>query len=258
MTGAAAQLSKEDNAHTAAHERAVDLARNLNEVYRDERTEDFLAAMIRKEFSGRIALQSSFGAEAAVLLHMVAQIDPATPVIFLDTGKLFGETLRYRDELRLRLGLKDVRSVKPDPERVDSIDPDDILWYGNPDMCCYVRKVEPLQRALVGFDALITGRKGFHGGDRAGIPRLEASDDGRLKINPLADWSKDEIDAYFERHDLPRHPLEADGFLSIGCMPCTDRVAPGEDARAGRWRGRDKTECGIHLPMARWKMIGID
>jgi len=258
MTRAVAHVPKEDHTQTAVLERVADLARDLRATYRNESTYEFLEAMIHKEFAGRIALQSSFGAEAAVLLHMVSQIDPATPVIFLDTGKLFGETLRYRDELRQRLGFQDLRSVKPDPERVDSIDPDGVLWYGNPDMCCYVRKVEPLQRALVGFDALITGRKGFHGGDRAGLPRVEPSDDGRLKINPLADWSKDEIDAYFARHQLPRHPLEADGFLSIGCMPCTDRVAPGEDARAGRWRGSDKTECGIHMPMARWKMIGID
>ncbi|TVR83610.1 MAG: phosphoadenylyl-sulfate reductase [Rhodospirillales bacterium] len=212
-----------------------------------------LEATIHQVFPGQVALTSSFGAEAAVLLHLVAGIDPATPVIFLDTGKLFGETLRYRDTLVDRLGLRDVRSITPDPQRVEDLDADGVLWYGNPDMCCYIRKVEPLDRALTGFAATITGRKGFHGGARSGLPRVEAADDGRFKINPLAQWQKADVDAYFDAHDLPRHPLEADGFLSIGCMPCTDRVAPGEEVRAGRWRGRQKTECGIHLPKGRWQ-----
>lgn len=212
-----------------------------------------LEATIHQVFPGQVALTSSFGAEAAVLLHLVAGIDPATPVIFLDTGKLFGETLRYRDTLVDRLGLRDVRSITPDPQRVEDLDADGVLWYGNPDMCCYIRKVEPLDRALAGFAATITGRKSFHGGARSGLPRVEAADDGRFKINPLAQWRKADVDAYFAAHGLPRHPLEADGFLSIGCMPCTDRVAPGEEVRAGRWRGRQKTECGIHLPKGRWQ-----
>lgn len=237
-------------------------ARPLAEVlaarYQDADAEALLRGLITRDLRGRIALQSSFGAEAAVLLHLVAGVAPATPVLFLDTGKLFGETLRYRDQLVGLLGLSDVRVIKPDPARLDAVDPDGVLWYGNPEMCCYVRKVEPLERALAGFTAVITGRKGFHGGARKDLPRIEVGDDGRLKVNPLIDWQKADIEAYFERHGLPRHPLEADGFLSIGCMPCTDRVTPGEDLRAGRWRGREKTECGIHLPKARWKMIGID
>ena len=227
--------------------------------YAEADTPTLLTAMLRDEFAGRIALVSSFGAEAAVLLHLVASIEPSTPVIFLDTEKLFGETLRYRDRLTASLGLRDVRTIKPDPERIEALDPDGVLWYGNPDMCCRLRKVEPLQRALEGLDAWITGRKGFQGGARTQLRRLEVNgDDGRIKINPLADWQKADLDAYFERHALPRHPLEADGFLSIGCMPCTDRIAPGEHPRSGRWRGKEKTECGIHLPMGKWKMNGID
>ncbi len=229
----------------------------LCERYAQASASDLLAAMIADEFAGEIALVSSFGAEAAVLLHMVAATDPATPVIFLNTGKLFGETLRYRDGLVARLGLLDVRSVAPDPERLARIDPEDVLWYGNPDMCCYVRKVEPLHRALEPFAASISGRKRFHGDGRAELPLVEAID-GKIRINPLATWGKAEIDAYFAAHDLPRHPLEADGFLSIGCMPCTDRVAPDEDVRAGRWRGQGKTECGIHAPRAQWRVMGID
>lgn len=226
--------------------------------YRDADTRALLEAVICREFPGRIALVSSFGAEAAVLLHMVAGIDPATPVIFINTGKLFGETLRYRDRLAAQLALTDVRTIDPDARRVETLDADGVLWYGNPDMCCFVRRVEPLQRALAGFDAWISGRKAIHGGLRAGLSRIEVADDGRIKINALADWQKSDLDRYFERHQLPRHPLEADGFLSIGCMPCTDRVQPGEDPRAGRWRGSDKTECGIHLPATRWQIHGID
>jgi len=233
-------------------------ANQLAERYAEADTLTLLDAMIHREFAGRIALVSSFGAEAAILLHLVATVDPATPVVFIDTGKLFGETLRYRDQLAARLGLTDVRTIKPEPARVEQADADGVLWYGNPDMCCYIRRVEPLQRALLGFDAWISGRKGFHGGERQGLPRIEAGDDGRIKINPLAYWQKIDIEDYFARHSLPRHPLEADGFLSIGCMPCTDRVAPGEDMRAGRWRGSGKSECGIHVPVARWKVNGID
>lgn len=210
---------------------------------------ELLAEMIRYEFPKRIALVSSFGTEAAVLLHMISTIDAGTPVIFLDTGKLFGETLRYRDNLVRRLGLVDVRSMRPDPARLAAEDPGGTLWRGDPDRCCFIRKVEPLERALAGFEAWINGRKRHHGGARAALPVVEAAD-GRIKINPLASWGPAEIDAYFAAHDLPRHPLEADGYRSVGCLPCSDRALPGEDARAGRWRGRGKTECGIHLPAA--------
>lgn len=207
-----------------------------------------LDRVIHQEFPGGIAVVSSFGAESAVLLDLVARVEPATPVIFLDTGKLFGETLRYRDKLIQRLGLSEVRIIRPLEANLSAEDPDGVLWSKRPDRCCYLRKVEPLQRALKGLDAWITGRKRFQGGLRAALPPIEAAD-GKIKVNPLATWTKTDLDAYFEERDLPRHPLEADGYLSIGCMPCTDRVAAGEDVRAGRWRGQDKTECGIHLSM---------
>lgn len=249
--GAAALRWDESEPHQVLAERVGDLLRR----YGSADAQVLLTAMIRREFRGRIALVSSFGAEAAVLLHMVAQIDPATPVVFLNTGKMFGETLRYRDTLVERLGLSDVHTVTPDPQQIADLDGDGVLWYGNSDMCCYIRKVEPLRRALVGFDAQISGRKGYHGGARKGLPVIEADSEGRVKLNPLAGWSPDDINAYFEVHDLPRHPLVEDGFLSVGCMPCTDRVRPGEDVRAGRWRGSEKTECGIHLPIGKWKSL---
>ena len=207
--------------------------------------EALMRVMVQEEFPGRIGVVSSFGSESAVLLHILSRVDPNTPVIFLDTGKLFGETLRYRDTLVERLGLTHVRSVRPRAERLHAEDPDGMLFQRDGDRCCALRKVEPLRIALEGFDAWVTGRKTFQGADRNTLPPVE-SDGVRLKVNPLAHWTRDDIDAYFDVYDLPRHPLEADGFLSIGCMPCTDRVAPGEDVRSGRWRGTGKTECGIH------------
>lgn len=206
---------------------------------------ELLRPLILERFRGRIALVSSFGAESAILLRLVAEIDPSVPVICVDTGKLFGETLRYRDKLIQLLGLTALQVAKPEEERLARLDPEGTLWHREPDLCCAVRKVEPLQRALSGFDAWISGRKRYQSASRTEIPVIEFAD-GRVKINPIAPWSRERIEEAFSHYGLPRHPLEEDGFLSIGCMPCTDRVAPGEDARAGRWAGSGKTECGIH------------
>jgi len=207
---------------------------------------DMLRELLTGELAGRIASVSSYGAESAVLLHMVAQIDKDVPVVFTNTQKMFGETLAYRDELSERLGLTDLRVFRPDPRLLAAKDANGMRWSYDPDGCCEIRKVEPLRRALAPFDAWISGRKGFQAGTRTAMPRFE-EDEGRLKINPLADWNKAHLDGYFEEHDLPRHPLEAQGYLSIGCAPCTSKVKPGEDPRAGRWRGWDKVECGIHV-----------
>ena len=207
--------------------------------------------MLRQLFAegtlGRVAVVSSFGTESAVLLHLVAQADPATPVIFVDTLKMFQETLDYREALTQRLGLVNSSVVQPDPAVLAAKDENGLRWSWDPDGCCEIRKVEPLRRAKQGLDAWISGRKAFQSVTRQNLPRFEI-EDGRLKVNPLGDWTKDDLDAYFAEHDLPRHPLEAQGYLSVGCQPCTSIVAPGEDPRAGRWRGWDKTECGIHSP----------
>jgi phosphoadenosine phosphosulfate reductase len=210
------------------------------------------AEMLRGLFAERpfedVALVSSFGAESAVLLHLVAQIDKSIPLIFVNTQKMFGETLAYRDALAERLGFVDLRVYRPDPYLLAQKDTTGLRWSYDPDGCCDLRKVEPLRRALGGFDAWLSGRKGFQGKTRTALPRFEA-DEGRLKINPLADWDKLRLDAYFEDHKLPPHPLESHGYASIGCAPCTTQVQPGEDPRAGRWRGWDKAECGIHDPI---------
>lgn len=217
----------------------------LKALYRAADAATLTAAAIKSEFPGQIALSSSFGADSAVLLHMVAAIDRATPVLFLDTGKLFPETLNFRDELVTRFGLTRVDTVAPAPDATTARDGAGTLWLTNPDVCCDLRKVEPLAAALQPYRAWITGRKAGQGGSRAALEPIELVD-GRFKFNPLAHWSAAETAAYIKAHNLPIHPLVARGFSSIGCVPCTTPVKDGEAPRAGRWRGTDKTECGIH------------
>ncbi|MGV3482512.1 MAG: phosphoadenylyl-sulfate reductase [Sphingobium sp.] len=221
----------------------------LNNMFRGVEPVEMLRVLLGENMLGDVAVVSSFGAESAVLLHMIATAAPATPVLFLDTGKHFPETLAYGGDLVERLGLTDLRILTPDPATILKKDETGLRWSYDPDGCCEIRKVVPLETALAGFDASITGRKGFQSATRSGLPRFEI-DGGRLKVNPLANWTKADLDAYFEAHDLPRHPLEAEGYPSIGCAPCTSKVKPGEDPRAGRWRGWDKVECGIHVPVA--------
>ena len=223
----------------------------LNRLFRGTDTTEMLETLLRERMAGDLAIVSSFGAESAVLLHLVSRVDPTVPVLFLETGKHFPETLAYRDLLIERLGLKDLRNLTPDPAELAKKDENGLRWSYDPDGCCEIRKVKPLAEALLGFDASITGRKSFQASTRASLPRFEidATDSqGRLKINPLIDWSPERIAAYVEEHDLPAHPLVAQGYPSIGCSPCTSKVAAGEDPRSGRWRGWDKTECGIHQP----------
>jgi phosphoadenosine phosphosulfate reductase len=220
-------------------------AAELDRALRHATPGDVIAAALRTVGRERLAVVSSFGTESAALLAVMADVDPAIPVIFLDTGWLFEETLAYRDTLIATLGLRDVRSIRPLEQTLSREDANRELWFSDPDACCRIRKVEPLARALAPFDAWINGRKRFQGGLRATIPVVE-EDGARLKFNPFANVSRSEIEAIYAQAKLPPHPLAASGFLSVSCMPCTSRTSPDEDARAGRWRGRPKTECGIH------------
>jgi phosphoadenosine phosphosulfate reductase len=216
----------------------------------DASPHEIIRAALRTVGREKLALVSSFGAESAALLKVMADVDPAIPVIFLDTGWLFEETLAYRDTLIEKLGLRDVRAIRPAEHTLSREDPHGELWFSDPDACCRIRKVEPLARALKPLAAWINGRKRFHGGLRSAIPAVEA-DGARLKFNPFAKVSHEQIEAIFADAKLPPHPLVASGFRSIGCMPCTSRTAPNEEQRAGRWRGRGKTECGIHTIQTR-------
>ena len=222
----------------------------LNRMFRGSETEDWLRAVVEGNLVGEIALVSSFGAESAALLHLVSRIDDSIPILFLDTGKHFPETLAYRDELTDLLGLNRV-DLYPELSDLEKRDETGLRWSYDPDGCCELRKVRPLEKALARYDASLTGRKAFQSTTRANLPRFEVDTSdaqGRMKINPLIDWDADRIAAYFEEHELPRHPLVERGFPSIGCSPCTREVKPGEDPRAGRWSGWDKVECGIHKP----------
>lgn len=197
------------------------------------------------EFPGRIAVVSSFGVQSAVLLALVAEVDPRVPVLFLETGRHFDETLAYREELAAHLGLTDVRDLTPDDAALAATDHDATLAGRDPDACCFVRKVAPLEAALAGFDAWISGRKRHQAATRTALPARE-SVGRRLKLNPLAGWTAAALAAEHRRRKLPAHPLVPFGYRSVGCAPCTRPVAPGEDDRAGRWAGMAKTECGIH------------
>ncbi len=206
-----------------------------------------LVASLHHEFSNRLALVSSFGAESVVLLHMAACVDQAMPVIFLDTGKHFWQTGCYRSKIIDLLGLKDVRIIRPHSRDLSRHDPQGRLSASDPDACCDIRKVRPLARALAGFDSVLSGRKRYHGDGRDGLATVSLDADGRVKGEPLAGYDATAIAAYMTDHDLPPHPLVEQGYFSIGCADCTQRSGSAADPRAGRWAGHDKTECGIHL-----------
>jgi phosphoadenosine phosphosulfate reductase len=240
-------LRKPDRIDLAPRYSDADAIR-LNNMFRGRDTIEMLSVLLSEHMLGDVAIVSSFGAESAVLLHLIGSIDPSVPVLFLETGKHFPETLAYRDLLVERIGLTDLRNITPDPAAIAANDSTGLRWSYDPDGCCEIRKVIPLKAALAPFDAQFTGRKKFQSQTRSALPRFEV-EDGRLKVNPLADWDKAAVEAYMATHDLPAHPLVAQGYLSIGCAPCTSVVKPGEDPRSGRWRGWDKVECGIHTPV---------
>ncbi len=233
-----------DGAADGARPARAEQVAELNARYRHHGATEVMQAALTE--AGRIALVSSFGAESVVLLHMAAVIDRAVPVLFIDTELLFTETLVYQAELAERLHLNNVQVIRA--ADIADKDPDNTLRLRDTDACCDLRKTRPLQAALAGFDGWITGRKRFQSGQRAALDFFEVEEGtGRIKINPLAHWAPEDVQTYIEENRLPRHPLVAQGYPSIGCAPCTSPVKPGEDPRAGRWRGQQKDECGIHF-----------
>ncbi|HEV2677906.1 MAG TPA: phosphoadenylyl-sulfate reductase [Aliidongia sp.] len=220
-------------------------AASLNRQYQGVDSEEFLRALIEDEFPGKVAIVSSFGTESALLLALAARVNRDVPIIFLDTGHHFPETLAYRDVVQRRLGLTNLRTIKAAASALADRDPDAALWQFDTDACCSLRKVEPLQDAIHEFDALISGRKHSHGALRSFMPRIEAVD-GLIKLDPIADWSPERVEEAYEALDLPRHPLISRGYRSVGCRPCTAPASDALDPRAGRWVGQNKTECGIH------------
>lgn len=231
---------------TETPETPKDRLARLNGELRQASAQDILRAAISREWPGELTYVSSFGAESVVMLSLIAEVDPSLPVIFIDTGMHFPQTLDYKDEVIARLGLTGVREITPNETERKVLDPKNMLWKADADACCALRKVRPLEPALEGFGAWITGRKRFHGGARMSLPVFEFAD-GRYKVNPLASWTQADVDAYLAEKDLPRHPLVSQGYPSIGCWPCTKPAADPNDPRSGRWAGQDKSECGLHV-----------
>jgi len=225
------------------HDGTIDF---LNARYTGIATEQLLQQVLNDQGLGKTAMVTSFGTESAVLLHMLAKFSADTPVLFIDTGKLFPETLEYQKQLVEYLKLTNVRILRPEQTAVTNTDPEGSLWKIDISSCCGLRKVAPLQSALAGFDNWISGRKSYHGEHRSALQIFERSGN-QIKINPLASWSHAELADYIRQHDLPMHPLVKQGYSSVGCAPCTSPVCPGEDVRSGRWSGQSKTECGIHF-----------
>ena len=217
----------------------------LNAELRGKSPQEIIRAAVR-EFGRRLTYVSSFGAESAAMLSFIAEVDPGMPIVFIDTGMHFHQTLQYRDSLSAHLGLTDVRTFHPVKDEVKAVDPKGVLNKTDPNACCEVRKVRPLAPALEGFDAWITGRKRFHGGGRAHLPVVEYFE-GRFKVNPLAELTQEALQALVDKRHLPPHPLVAEGYPSIGCWPCTARPVDPNDIRSGRWVGFTKEECGLHL-----------
>ncbi|MDJ1007245.1 MAG: phosphoadenylyl-sulfate reductase [Paracoccaceae bacterium] len=230
----------------------------LNARYRHHAAAEVLAHALADPMVGPAALVSSFGAESVVLLHMLSVIDRTTPVLFVDTRMLFRETLDYQLEVAYKLGLTEVHRIRPDRADLFAGDPDGILHQFDTDACCDLRKTRPLEAALAPYDAWITGRKRFQGGARAALDFFEPEGETRIKVNPLAHWARDDIAEYMTNNRLPRHPLVAKGYSSIGCAPCTTPTRPDEDPRAGRWRGKSKDECGIHFENGKLVRAGKD
>ena len=199
-----------------------------------------LLAWAHAEFGGRMCLTCSWQRQSSVLVHMISELGLDVPIVELDTQVLFPETYETRDRLVRRYGLE-LRSFRP-------IDAPDRLWETDPDRCCSLRKVEPLERALADYDAWITGIRREQSPTRADAQRVEWSERyGVWKIQPLVDWDAKRVQAYLHVNEVPYNPLHDRGYPSIGCVPCTRAVTSGEDERAGRWSGSEKLECGIHV-----------
>ncbi|MCT4656032.1 MAG: phosphoadenylyl-sulfate reductase [Cohaesibacter sp.] len=220
----------------------------LNQTIADQSPQTVLSWLHENgdKTGGPVPLVSSFGADSVVLIHMVSQISRDYPILFIDTRKHFDETLSYRDQLINQFGLTNLTSISAAPDHLKEQDPFGALWMSDPDACCDLRKTVPLDLAMQDFPGWITGRKRFQTSERSQMDIFEL-DKGKLKVNPLANWGPENVADYVKSHSLPGHPLIPKGFLSIGCAPCTSPVADGEDARAGRWKGQMKTECGLHV-----------
>ncbi|MCS4502501.1 phosphoadenylyl-sulfate reductase [Arhodomonas aquaeolei] len=206
-----------------------------------------LASM--RDSGKRIFLSSSFQSQSLPLLHIVSRFPGTIPVVFLDTGYLFPETLAFRDEIADRLGLQ-VINVRPSVPKSEQRTPEGLLLFAaDTEKCCFLNKVRPLEPYLRSFDVWISGVRSDQSAVRAGFEMEQAGPHGILRYHPMLDWTAREVHAYRKTHDLPEHPLERCGYLSIGCMPCTRPFMDSLGERGGRWSGQSKTECGLHTEL---------
>ena len=218
-----------------------------NEEFETKKPQEIIAWAVR-EFSPRLAMTSSFGPESGALLHMVSRIDPSIPVLFLETGYHFSETLEYKNLLVKLFGLTNVIDLKANPEKKAKVvaEYQGVPYERNPDLCCHINKVEPLDVALKNYKAWMSGIRRHQTDFRKSIRIIEEYEGGIYKISPLANFTSRDSWWYLKEHNIPQHPLFEKGYFSIGCWPCTKPVQSGDDERSGRWAGKAKKECGIH------------
>jgi len=219
----------------------------LNQEFETQSPQEIIAWAV-SEFRGKLGMTSSFGPESGVLLHMVSRIDAEVPVLFLETGYHFPETIEYKNRLVELTGMKQVRELRADTAKKAKVvaEHDGVPYEKNPDLCCHINKVEPLDEALTGLSAWMSGIRRHQSDARKSVRIVEQYDNGLFKISPLCNFTSRDAWWYLKEHNIPLHPLYEKGYLSIGCWPCTRPVQAGDDERAGRWAGKAKTECGIH------------
>lgn len=219
----------------------------FNETFESASPQEIIA-WSWETFGPDMAATSSFQTQSLPLLHMIAQAAPEMPIFFLDTGFHFPETLLFRDRLIDDWGLN-VRTLTTLMGHADFYQRHGELHRSNPDLCCYINKVEPLQQAKAGLAAWLTGVRRDQTEARRNTPILARERSGQCKVCPMATWTDRDVWRYIHQHDLPVHPLLSQGYMSIGCAPCTRPVGAGEDARSGRWANQSKTECGLHVEL---------
>tara|TARA_X000000950_G_scaffold118865_2_gene148998 strand:- start:4701 stop:5384 length:684 start_codon:yes stop_codon:yes gene_type:complete len=218
--------------------------RKLNSLFENKDCFSTIEILIKKIFLNKSAYVCSFGSESAVLLDMISKINNNFPIIFINTHKLFKETLDYKEILKRIFNITNIIEVFPSNLNIKNYDHNSDLWKKNPDLCCNIRKVLPLENALKNYEAWFSGRKGFHSESRKKKKIIEL-ENNKYVVSPLLKWDQEKINEYFNDNKLVRHPLFNQGYLSIGCETCTSK-SKSSDFRSGRWTGTSKTECGIH------------
>ena len=226
------------------------LLAQLNDNSKNLSPQNILENSINNIFKKKMVYVCSFGTESAIILHMVSEIDRSLPIILLNTNYLFKETIEYKDYLISKFKFSNFKEISPSIEDLNINDTKGTLWKENPDLCCNIRKVLPLQKELQKYEAWISGRKSYHEGERTNLKFFEYINE-KIVVNPLANVNRNFVDSYFKKHDIERHPLFESGYLSLGCTHCTVKTSMIDSPRSGRWADKIKTECGIHYNLKR-------